>query len=560
METIDSILVIGGIVVGIVLFVGLFIFVFRYFLKRRKIKQLLKEEVSKALLRVETNESKRSTLWTRYRLLLFSLAYKPTKIDKDLNNFGNSVEKETIRLRDFFRLKPRSLWELSISFFFEPDLIPDLLLKPPKLTIKGLERKLEELVRLSLDQEELIALFEDKTDPKMSWRNEQGEDILISKVEWYSNMKVAGDLKVEKEFEEAMTKAEIDGAKARLQKAIDYVNARQSSKSLKAGEHSITRGARHLNFKEVKKFGKKALKKVAALEKEGAELESIVNFCNVASLNLGQNFEDWAKKIFDGQSTFDEIRGFLKQLGEKRKVKIIAAKELTNQIMNLFQDTIPKNWSVANWDLLQENIDDVDTALYALRILAKDLEYWEYKIADLEVRIQAVLTKEKQLEENYGITVTPSGEWTSALASWKDSVSSLWTNGQQDELEDTLDNLVTPLVQHSYKVGNKLDEAENLAGITTQATVDKPRKGLPTDEDVSARLADIARAGQSADKPTQHRRRPSSFEPERKLTGNTVTVISHGISIEVDSSLKDTYQKEDPVTLKAKEKKKKHTK
>lgn len=559
METVDSTLVIGGIVVGAVLFIGLFILVFRYFLKRRTKKQLLKEEVSKALLRMETNENKRSSLWTRYRLLLFSLTYKPTKIDKDLNSLNNPVEKETIRLRDFFSLKPRGLWKLYASFFFESDLIPDRLLKPPRLTIRGLERKLEELQKLSSDQEELIALFEDKTDSKMSWRNEQGEDILISKVEWHSNMRVAGDLKEEKEFDEAMTKAEIDGAKTRLQKSIDYVNIRQSGKSLKVGEHSITRGARYLKFKEVKRFCKEALEKVAALEQGGANSENIVNFCNVASLNLGQNFEDWAEKIFNRQFIFDEIRGYLKQLGESRKVEIVADKELANQIMDLFQDTIPNNWSTANWDFLQINIDGADATLHEMRILTKDLEYWEDEISDLEVRIQAVLAKEKRLEENYGITVTPSREWSNALAHWNDKVSSLWANGQQDELEDTLRNLETPLVQHSYKVGNKLDEAENLAGVTPQTIIDGPSKELSASEDVSARLADITQAGQpSANKHTRRRRQPSSFEPETKLTGKTVKVISHGIEVEVDSSLEELYQRVDPAT--PKEKKKKHTK
>jgi len=560
METINPIVF---IVVGTILFVGLFILVFRYLLKRRKRKQLLKEIVLETLLRVETNERKRNALWMRYRLLLFSLAYKPTKIDEDLNNLNNPVEKETIRLRDFFSLKPRGLWKLYASFFYESDLIPDRLLKPPTFTIRGFEKKLEELGRLILDQEELIAMFEDKTDSKMSWKNEQGENVLISKVEWHSNMRVAGDLKEEKEFEEAMLKAEVDGAKARLQTAIDYVNTRQSGKSLKVGEHSITRGARHLDFKKIKKFSKNALEKVAALEKEGAEPESIVNFCNAASLNLGQNFEDWAKKIFDKQFSFDEIRGYLKQLGESRKAEIVADKELTNQIMNLFQDAIPENWSATNWESLQENIDEVDTALYEMGVLVKDMEYWADQITDLEVRILAVLAKEEYLEEHYGKAgaVTPSKEWSSALASWKDDVTDLWAKGQQDELEDTLNSLETPLMQHSYKVGNKLDEAENLAGVITQTTTDKPSRKLPAGEEVAARLADIARAGQPADKPTRRRRRSSRSRPERKLTGNTVTVMSHGIPIEVDSSLKDAYLKEDPVTLKEKKKKKKkHTK
>ncbi len=561
METVDPILVIVIIVVGTVLFISLIILTFRYFLKRRTKKRLLKEKVSKALLRMETYENKRSALWTRYRLLLFSLTYKPTKIDEGLNHLNNPVEKETIRLRDFFSLKPRGLWKPVTNFFFEPDLIPDRLLKPPKLTIKGLKRKLEELQKLSDDQEELITMFEDKTDSKMSWKNEQGERILISKVEWHSNMRVAGDLKEEKEFDEAMTKAEVDGAKARLQKAIDYVNTRQSSKSLKVGEHSITRGARYLKFKEIKRFCKEALEKVAALEKEGAEPESIVNFCSVASLNLGQNFEDWAEKIFNRQFTFDEIRGYLKQLGESRKVEIVADKELTNRIMDLFQDTIPENWSTANWDFLQINIDDVDAALYQINILVKDLEYWADQITDLEVRIQAVLAKEEYLEEHYGKAeaVTPSKEWSSALASWKDDVADLWAKGQLDELEDMLDRLETPLIQHSYKVGNKLDEAENLAGVTTQTIIDKPSRKFPANGDVAARLADIARAGQpSANRPKQRRRRPSSFEPETKLTGKTVKVISHGIEIEVDSSLEELYQRVDPAA--PKEKDDKHTK
>jgi hypothetical protein len=545
-------------VVGTVLFIGLFILVFRYFLKRRTKKRLLKEEVSKALLRMETNEDKRGSLWTRYRLLLFSLTYKPTKIDDDINRLNNPIEKETIRLRDFFSLKPRGFWELP-AFFYESDLIPDGFLRPPKLTIKGLERKLEELQKLSDDQKELITVFEDKTDSKMSWKNEQGESILISKVEWHSNMRVAGDLKEEKEFDEAMTKAEIDGAKARLQKAIDYVNTRQSGESLKVGEHSITRGARYLNFKEVKKFCKEALEKVAALEQESANSESIINFCNVASLNLGQNFEDWAEKIFDRQFSFDEIRGYLKQLGESRKVEIVADKELANQMMNLFQVTIPENWNAANWEFLQIDIDNADTTLHEIGLLTKDLEYWEDEISKLEVRIQAVLTKEKRLEEDYGIARTPSREWSNALAHWNDKVSSFWANGQQDELEDTLRNLETPLMQHSYKVGNKLDEAENLAGVTTQTIIDGPSKKVSTNEDVAARLADIAQAGQpSANQHTRRRRRPSSFEPETKLTGKTVTVMSHGIPIEVDSSLEEHYQREEPAD--PKEKKKKHTK
>ncbi len=558
METINPVVF---VMVGAVLFIGLFIFAFRYFQKRRTKKRLLKEEVSEALLRVETNEAKRNTLWSRFRLLLYPLVYKPTRIDEDLNNLNTPVEKETTRLYDFFSLKSRGLWKLYTRFLFESDQIPDRLLKPPKLTIRGLGKKLEELQKLSDDQEELIAMFEDKTDPKMSWSNEQGEKILISKVEWHSNMRVAGDLKEEREFEEAMVKAEIDGAKARLQNAIHYVSTRQSGKSLKAGEYSILRGARHLNFKEVEKFGKEALKKVAALEAEGAKPNSIVSFCNTASLELEQNFEDWAKQIFDRQFSFDEIRGYLKQLGENRKVEIVAAQKLTNQIMNLFQDTIPNNWSATNWESLQENINDVDTALHEINVLVKDLEYWAEQITDLEVSIQTVQAKEKRLEENYGITVTPSGDWVSALASWENSVSSLWANGQQDELEDVLANLDSNFMAHSYKVGNKLDEAENLAGITPQEIIDKPRGNLPANENVAARLADIARVGQpSANKSKRRRRKPSSLGTERKLTGNMVAVISpdSGLEIEVDSSLVEQYQ-----TTKStapKEKKKKHTK
>ena len=555
METRNLTLIVISLVIsaGIVLLFSLFIHAFRHFLKRRTKKRLLKEEVSMTLLRVETNENKRSNLWTRYKLSLFPLAYKPRLIDEDLSNLNFPVEKETIRLFDFFSLKPKGLWKLYTNFFFEPDRIPDRLLKPPKLTIKGLERKLEQLQELSGDQEKLIVKFEDKTDPKMPWKNEQGESIFISKIEWHSNMRAAGDLKGEKELEEAMLKAEIDGAKARLQRAIDYVSTRQSSKSLEAGEHPITRGTRHLDFEEVKRFGKEALEKVAALA-EGVEQKSIVNFCNTASLDLEHNFEDWAKKILDRQFTFDEIRANLKELGENRKVEIIAAKGLINQITNLFQDTIPDNWSATNWELLQENIDEMDTALYEIYVLFEDLKYWAEQITEMEVRIQAVSAEEERLQEDYGITITPSGEWVKALTSWKNNVSNLLANSQQDELEKMLDSLETPLVQHSYKVRNRLDEAEKLTGVT------EPSKNFPAgDESIAARLADIAHASQPPSNKSA-RRRPSRVKDEKKLTGTRVKVISpdSNLEIEVDNSIAEHYR-----TIKStapKEENNKHTK
>jgi hypothetical protein len=405
-----------------------------------------------------------------------------------------------------------------------------------------LERKLEELQKLSSKQEALIGIYKDSMESKIKWKGD-----LIPQLKKTDYLRVGKVLKKERETNEVITKTEIDGAKARLQKAIQYVNVRDSDQSLKAGEYSITRGAKYLDFKEVKKFSEKALEKVVALEKEGAELDSIVGLCNDASRELEQNFEGWAEKIFDRQFAFDEIREYLKQLGEDQKVEIIADKELTNQIMNVFQDTIPKHWGAANWAFLEMNIDVVDMALHKMRELTKDLEYWSDEITDLDVRIQDVLAREEYLEEHYGKdeAVTPSKEWSSALASWKNKVSGLWANGQYDELEDTLDSLETPLVQHSYKVGNKLDKAENLAGVTPQKIIDESSRSSPVGEDAAARLADIARVGQpSANKPKRRRRKPSSLGTERKLTGNMVTVLSpdSGLEIEVDSSLVEQYQ------------------
>ena len=156
METINPVVF---IVVGVVLFIGLFILAFWYLLKRRTKKRLLKEVVSKVLLRVETNESKRSPLWTRYRLLLSKLAYKPTRIDEELASLDFPVEKETARLRDFFSLKPRGFWKLYAGFFYEPHLIPDRFLKPPRMTIRGLGKK---LIRLGKDKHMQDAKLKDK--------------------------------------------------------------------------------------------------------------------------------------------------------------------------------------------------------------------------------------------------------------------------------------------------------------------------------------------------------------------------------------------------------------
>lgn len=553
METINPI---AFTAVGVAFFIGLSFFVFRYFLKRRKKKRLLEEEVLIALNCIKANEIERNSLWMCYRLLLSRVAYRPTQIHEDLINLNFPIEEKTAKLLDFFSPKPKKLWKQYVNIFFEPDLIPDRLLKPPSLGIKGLEKKLKELQKLVSDQIELIDMFEDKTEDRIHWK----DGTFLSKVEWQSKMREAGDLKEENELAEAMLKAEVDGAKAKLEIAINYVNTRQSGKSLKVGEKSIIAGTRHLNFKEVKKYCKKALEKVAELEAKD-ESKSIIDFCIATSLDLEQNFEDWAKSIFDRQFSFDGLQAYLKELGESQNTEIVATKEIINQVLNLFQDTIPKNWSSAKWGSLNENLEEVDKILNKIHILVKELEYWAREITELEERFQAVLVKEEQLEKDYGVPVTPSREWSNALASWKNDVTSLWAKGLQDELEKTLDSLETPLVKHSYKVGNRLDEAEKLAGVTTstETVSEKPSSRFSTTDSNAAKLVEIKHAEQPLEKKPERSRKPPSFEPEKKLSGTMVRAKSPYSDdvIEVDRSLiGHGYELAEPAAPK-KEKKKK---
>jgi hypothetical protein len=558
METIDPSVF---IVIGITLFFVLFLFIFRYFLKRRKKKRQLKEDVVIALTCIKADEQERMNLWLTYQLILSKIDYKPEKIHETLTKLNYPVEIGAKEMIDLFSPKPRGFWKLLANSIYYESLIPEWFNKPLRLSIKNMESILIQFQKLASRQSELIGILRDKTSEKFYSKNEEGESILISAIEWYSKVEVAKDTKEEGELAEAMLKAEVDGAKDMLGKAIKYANTRQSSKSLEVGEKSIIAGTRHLNFKEVKKYCKEALEKVAKLEAEGSKPSSITDFCITASLDLKQNFEDWAKNIFDRQFSYDGIQAYQKELGESQNIEIVATEEMANQVFNLFQDIIPKNWGNAKWGSLSENLEEVDEILEKMEILVKELEYWAQEITNLEIRIQVVLDKEKYLIEHYGKTEapTPSKEWLNALASWKNDVPDLLAKGLQDELEKTLDSLETPLVQHSYKVGNRLDEAEKLAGVitptdTVEAVFEKPSSRFSTTGNNARKGVDTERTERLPEKPKRSLK-PPSFEPEKKLSGTMVKVIAHGIEIEVDSSLANLYEKVDPAPKKEKKKK-----
>jgi hypothetical protein len=343
-------------------------------------------------------------------------------------------------------------------------------------------------------------------------------------------------------------------AKNRLERAILSVETRQSEESLEIGEGPIIGKACHLDFQKVEAYIKKALNKVAKLEAKGAEPTSIVDFCLVASFDLEQNYEDWAKDIFDMQFVFDDIHKYLKELGESRKVKITACDKLINDAITLFKDTIPDVWGAADWESLKTNLSDVKVILHKIEVIRTNLMNVAKTIDNLEVRFQDILAEENEFEENYGDPIKHSAKWADALATWEKDVPKLWANGDFDSLEAILSSLDKPLKQRAYKVKNRLYEAAKASGVKIQekSAYKKPDKSYLAKDPASSMSPETAPV--EIPSPNGHR---------GKLTGSKVTLRSpygDGTTVDVDSSrvrqmLKDGYTK---VTSEGE--KKKHTK
>jgi hypothetical protein len=320
------------------------------------------------------------------------------------------------------------------------------------------------------------------------------------------------------------------------------------------GKSSIIGKARYLDFQKVKEYSNKALKKVAKLEAKGAEPTSIIDFCLAASLDLEQNYEDWAKEIFNKQLTFDNIHKYLKELGESRKVKITACDELINNAITLFKDTIPDVWGAADWESLKTNLSDVKVILHKIEVIRTNLMNVAKTIDNLEVRFQDILAEENEFEENYGDPIKHSAKWADALATWEKDVPKLWANGDFDSLEAILSSLDKPLKQRAYKVKNRLYEAAKASGVKIQekSAYKKPDKSYLAKDPASSMSPETTPV--EIPSPNGHR---------GKLTGSKVTLRSpygDGTTVDVDSSrvrqmLKDGYTK-----VASEGEKKKHTK
>lgn len=527
------------IVVGTALVITSLWVLFRYLRKKWIMKKQLKEAVVIIRQKVETKEEEWRFLWMSYQEAIQVESNKmwqiskskedPVKfivIDDNIKMRIVTIEEKTKELTTFFTPSPRWPWKRWAKFWYEIR-IPKNLLKPPRLTIDILQDKLEKLNNLLRLQKNLIAAF--KRALNKPWRNEQGKIINVSKIELYFGEELVELEKKEKEAKDVKNTSEMEVAVAKLEAAIRYVNTRQLGKSIGIGENSIIGNAHHLNFESVENYSKEARKKVIELHAKGSEATSIIDFCLAASLNLKQNFEDWAKIIYGSQVTFDKAKQYLDKLGEHRKTEIIACKKYFDRIMTLFQDTIPDIWGIADWESLEICLDDVDRNLSKINALTTNLVNHAETIENLEVRIQDTLTKEDQLEELSGRTFEPLEEWVNALASWENDVIRLWANGEHDELETVLSSLDQALANHSYGVKNRLYETVRDSGgnIEKEASFEKARKSFLVQKDTSTKPPEIT--------PTEI---PFPNGQERNLSGTEVRLqapFSDDI-VNVDSS------------------------
>ncbi|RLC30030.1 hypothetical protein DRH13_04930, partial [Candidatus Woesebacteria bacterium] len=491
-----------------------------------------------ALTCAKADEEKRASLWLTYKLILSKIDFKPEKIHQQLTRLNDLVETDAKELISPLDPKPRGIWKPYTDNFYYPDSVPDRFIKFPRLSIKSYKKILIEFQKLSSRQSESIAFLKDKTSEKIYSKNEKGETILISAIEWYSKMRIAGEIIEEKELVEAMLQNQIEGAKNRLKKAIQYVNVRQSDKSLAVGEKSVVGETRYLYFKDIKKYSKDIQERVTELEAEGNAPDSIIDLCLTASLNLEQKFEEWARIVFDKQFTFNGIQAYLKELEESQETKIKVTKEVVDQVTNIFKESIPKSWNNADWESLEKTTKEVDEILGKMKSLVTDLGHWGEKITNLEINIQDVLFMEKQLKMQYGETLRPSKQWSKYLASWENGeFSALWAIGHLDVLEGALRELEISLLEYDERLRNVLPRTEEPSKIVTptQPIVEKPGSRYTIRHSTNEKVQD--REGFPVAEP-QRSHKPPSFEPEKKLPGKRVkakTPYSDDI-IEVDIS------------------------
>ncbi len=542
-------------------------FLIRYLWKKRMMKKELKEAILKVEQEIEKRKEQERFLRIDTEVLIREVSEEvrqfgmkklnPAKfaaLDERINERIEIIDERTKELTSLSAPSPRWFWKRYVNHMWFEDSIPSRFLKPPKETIEFLQEKLKKLNNLFHLEVILVKAYQRNICKNKPWTNKQGEIVHISKIELYFKEEIAVLRRMKNEAQDAKNMFEMEAAIKQLERAILYVETRQSETSLGIGEGSIIGKARNLDFQKVKAYSKKALNKVAKLESKGAEPTSIIDFCLTASLDLEQNYEDWAKEIFDKQLTFDDILKYLKELEESRKVKITACDEFINDAITLFKDTIPNVWGAADWKSLKTNLSDVKVILHKIEVIRTNLMNVAKTIDNLEVRFQDIMAEENEFEENYGDPIKHSAKWADALVTWEKDVPKLWANGDFDSLEAALSKLDKPLKQRAYKVKNRLYEAAKASGVKIQgkSTYKKPDKSYLAKSPTPSMSLETA--------PVEI---PSPNGHKGKLSGSTVTLRSpygDGATVDVDSSrvrqmLKDGYTK-----VISEGEKKKHTK
>lgn len=530
MPTFETLLIITG---ATALVAGLSLY---FVLRERGRRKDLWRKIDFSLQRRQRQDDKIKKYSVSNRIISTRLAHRATNIQENLESSFDAVVSAMERLERTLRWRPRGLWVLWTRFVYEVDLTPRRFKKRPRYGSKKLARLYREVVMLGPAQREAIRMFKDALDPSRWWTDEKtGETVRISKLEWYSNMVVADKLKKESDLEEALTGAQLEEAKRRLDHSLEYVHLRHSRRSLEVGETPVTATAVRLTLDMVEKYWQKGTKAVATMEKGGADPATIITFIEGLLVNINERFEEKAKVVAKAEFTAGEIRGRLGQLKEQRGVEINIPKAL-KEALDALESKIPPLWANANWQELDTALEQIGEAFKDGREYLDELEAMIEDVDSVDARIKAVQVKEKRLKETYDIEAHASAEWTKALEAFDAKALKFWAAGAHDRLEVLLDTVEVPLKQHSTKVSNRLSEADREAGVTATA-----------ESDFESRLAEIAAAAAEPSNGSGIRRRQSATaEQPKQQTGKLVPYTTKlGITLQIDESQVELYRRMD---------------
>ncbi len=328
--------------------------------------------------------------------------------------------------------------------------------RPPRGRNRTLRKLRGDLRSLIKSQNELIAKLEYATTPINTEKGRRETPL-----EFRDRMLTGQEEAAKRRRTEEKQELELQASRDKLENAIRYVNARQQKKSQKAGETSITSGARYLKFEAVEAFCKRSLERMTELEEQGLEHEKLVELVDTLAEGVRIGFEHWAGEVVEVQKFIDEVHEAYQNL-QKEYGEFTPPPQMA-RVLTLFRKEVPELWGDAQWHELQGKLGDIKEMLNNLIDIARQYRVWGDKLKTIMERVEATSEIQRRLKDEFGEDVPASAEWSDAWDRFVEVADPAFDNARWVEFSEALEQIEAPLRKHEYKFSSALERESILA-------------------------------------------------------------------------------------------------